>query len=183
MHETNFSPTETPQFIAQQMIGAAYNIYSHNQTFLEPSAGRGNIAFEIRNSGVEPVCVELKQENVDYLQAHNFNVIHADFLKWTTPVRFDAIVMCPPRNSIPHVQHAISLLKPTGRLAALVRQDSPGLQTFIDFNCFHLLKPDNLFVMNGENVPSGIIVYYNGIHGVNDALSSKIYMETGRRFA
>lgn len=150
--QSQYSPTETPNDLADKMVKIA-RILS-NDLVLEPSAGSGNIVRAIKRVGADPVCVELNEYRCNLLMNEGFTVIHGDFLK-QTPIRiYDAIVMCPPRNSVPHVSHACRFLKSSGRLVALLRQDSPGIAelpgTFVPL-------PHGMFIMDGKSVPCGIL--------------------------
>lgn len=174
----------TPAGIAQQMIEAAD--IKEGMRVLEPSAGMGHIAEQIRESGVEPDVGEMPGDRRDLLEAKGFNVVSQDFMSFTDAdhshrgftygdlmqapdgtrgilrgqggmgsdrVRlvsdeadprelgkfnfsdlegierrgvgsgYDRIIMNPPfsdRRDAQHVQHAYGLLKPGGRLVAIM---------------------------------------------------------------
>ncbi|ELH1551155.1 PLxRFG domain-containing protein [Pseudomonas aeruginosa] len=90
---------------------------------LEPSAGMGHMADAIREqTGVEPDVVELSSERRELLEAKGYNVVGSDFMNVSSK-QYDRIVMNPPFSKgrdIQHVQHAYSLLKPGGRLVAIM---------------------------------------------------------------
>jgi ADP-Ribosyltransferase in polyvalent proteins/Phage MuF-C-terminal domain len=92
-------------------------------TVLEPSAGMGHISDAIRaQSGMEPDVVELSGARRELLEAKGYNLVGSDFLEVTGKL-YDRIVMNPPFSDgrdIQHVQHAFSLLKPGGRLVAIM---------------------------------------------------------------
>lgn len=95
---------------------------------LEPSAGTGAIARELRQQGATVSCVEVSSERAAILRELGFDVRQADFLSLTPPEsddRFDAVIMNPPFGSggslaIDHVWHAMKFLRPGGRLVAVM---------------------------------------------------------------
>lgn len=108
-------------------------------TVLEPSAGQGGLADLLPKD--RTTCVEVAALNAKVLEAKGHNVIQADFIEWAnthtynTANHFDRIVMNPPFSegrAEAHTQHAASLLKPGGRLVAILPagmrgRDIPGL--------------------------------------------------------
>ncbi|MBX6420186.1 MAG: hypothetical protein IRZ06_04135, partial [Nevskia sp.] len=118
----------TPEKTADEMVTAAD--IRPGMTVLEPSAGMGHIAERIREAGVEPDVVELSSERRQLLEAKGFNVVGHDFMEMQpsdTPggEGYDRIVMNPPFSDgrdIQHVRHAYELLKPGGRLVAILSE-------------------------------------------------------------
>ena len=94
---------------------------------LEPSAGWGHIADYIREQiGVEPDVVELSGKRRELLEAKGYNLVGSDFMELAGK-QYDRIVMNPPFSDgrdIQHVQHAFSLLKPGGRLVAIMSESA-----------------------------------------------------------
>ncbi len=94
---------------------------------LEPSAGWGHIADHIREQiGVEPDVVELSGKRRELLEAKGYNLVGSDFMEFAGK-QYDRIVMNPPFSDgrdIQHVQHAFSLLKPGGRLVAIMSESA-----------------------------------------------------------
>ena len=94
---------------------------------LEPSAGMGHIADHIREqTGVEPDVVELSGKRRELLEAKGYNLVGADFLELEGK-QYDRIVMNPPFSDgrdIQHVRHAYSLLKPGGRVVAIMSESA-----------------------------------------------------------
>lgn len=108
---------------------------------LEPSAGRGAIAFNLPFHHLSIDCIELDPKNVAYMQEHVpnngncFDIGHADFLQlhpnamrntpnglWL-PENYDLVVMNPPfskNQDIKHVLHAWQFLKKGGVLVAIM---------------------------------------------------------------
>lgn len=114
----------TPEGVAQAMVDAAE--FLPGMRVLEPSAGMGHIAEIIRGAGVEPDVVELSVSRRELLEAKGFNVVGSNFLDLKLGPEFegyDRIIMNPPfsdRRDAEHVQHAFSLLKPGGRVVAIM---------------------------------------------------------------
>ncbi|MFA7290879.1 MAG: LPD38 domain-containing protein [Rhodocyclaceae bacterium] len=109
----------TPASTAQEMLDAAD--IKEGMSVLEPSAGMGHIAEQIREAGVEPDVVEMANDRKELLEENGFNVVGRDFMDVTE--QYDRIIMNPPfsdRRDAQHVQHAYSLLKPGGRLVSIM---------------------------------------------------------------
>lgn len=109
----------TPVSTADEMIESAD--IKEGMTVLEPSAGMGHIAERIRDAGFEPDVVEFNDDRRELLEVKGFNVVGSDFLGITD--KYDRIIMNPPfsnRRDEEHVRHAYSLLKPNGKLVAIM---------------------------------------------------------------
>lgn len=109
----------TPAGVADEMIAAAD--IREGMSVLEPSAGMGHIAERIRETGVDPDVVEISSSRRELLEAKGFNLVGNDFMD--TGGSYDRIIMNPPfgdRRDAEHVRHAYSLLKPGGRLVAIM---------------------------------------------------------------
>jgi len=90
---------------------------------LEPSAGMGHIAERIREAGVEPDVIELSGKRRELLEAKGFNIVGSDFVETQPVAGYDRIIMNPPfsdRRDAEHVRHAYDILKPGGRLVAIM---------------------------------------------------------------
>lgn len=90
---------------------------------LEPSAGMGGLADLMPM--VQTTCVEISPLHCRVLEAKGFSVIEGDFLQWAqeTRERFDVVVMNPPYSegrALAHLNAAAELVKPGGRLAAIL---------------------------------------------------------------
>jgi len=113
----------TPATVAQTMTETAD--IREGLSVLEPSAGMGHIAEVIRDSGVSPDVIEMSSSRRELLELKGFNVVGNDFLDFEG--EYDRIVMNPPfsdRRDIEHVRHAYKLLKPGGRLVAIMGEGS-----------------------------------------------------------
>lgn len=119
----------TPDSTAIDMIQMAQ--LGPDMKVLEPSAGMGHIAEKIRAAGVEPDVIEYSAPRRELLEKKGFTVIGEDFKRVTQdtivddePIGlYDRIIMNPPfsnRQDAEHVQHAYGLLKPGGRIVAIM---------------------------------------------------------------
>ena len=93
---------------------------------LEPNTGMGHIAKKLQNAaGKEHVdLVEISPQLVEYLETAGFGKVEqSDFLKFGEKNSYDRIVMNPPFSKdqdIDHVMHAYDLIKPGGRVTAIM---------------------------------------------------------------
>ncbi len=128
---------------------------------LEPSAGKGSLADGIREAcpGALITCVEpvgvLQQ--ILKLKGHDL-MEEGDFLQVDCWPGFDRIAMNPPfedGQDIEHVGHAFKMLKPGGRLVAIVSEGSffrtdrkaSGFRDWLDEVCGEAEElPDGLFL-------------------------------------
>lgn len=111
----------TPKPLAKEMVQKAD--IRQGMTVLEPSAGNGNIADAIREEGTEPDVIEPYSSLRSILQAKKHNLIGSDFLD--EKGGYDRIVMNPPferRQDVDHVRNAYELLKPGGRIVAIMSE-------------------------------------------------------------
>lgn len=123
----------TPQALAKAVVEAAGPL--RGKRAMEPSAGDGAIADELRDAGAaEVVTVENWDVNAIALKKKGYEPLVKDFLT-VTPAEvgfFDVIAMNPPfakRQDLAHVKHALSFLAPEGRLSAII---SPAFETHKD---------------------------------------------------
>lgn len=127
----------TPANLARVLVDMAEIGPSH--TCLEPSAGQGGLADLLPKE--RTTCVEVAELNAKVLEAKGHTVIRADFIEWAVTNtynvanHFDRIVMNPPFSdgrAEAHTRSAATLLKPGGRLVAILPagmrgRDIPGL--------------------------------------------------------
>jgi predicted RNA methylase len=119
--EFNYFPS--PPFVVARLLELA-NI-ERGMRVLEPSAGRGAIAFACADLGASVDCVELMEANYTALCADTrlSSVTRGDFLEVTPVPEYDRIVMNPPfakQADIKHVNHALKFLKPGGALVSVM---------------------------------------------------------------
>jgi predicted RNA methylase len=115
----DFFPTPPP--LAQRMVQLA-NI-NPGEHVLEPSAGKGDIADAIRSAGGKVDAVELSNTLRAVLDAKGHKLVGQDFETFEPTELYDAIVMNPPWSGgadVRHVMRAYDMLKPGGRLVALM---------------------------------------------------------------
>lgn len=129
----------TPVELAESVIDLAE--IKPGNTILEPSAGLGHIAELLRAEYPENdlKLVEYNVSLAEALKQKGFEVDNSDFLTYQGGP-FDRIVMNPPFENledINHVQHAFTLLKPGGRLVAIMANNKQGerakVKEFADF--------------------------------------------------
>lgn len=121
----NFGEFFTPAGVVSWIMDEA-QLYD-NPTVLEPSAGHGAIAKAARDKGAKVTCVEIQAKNARELCKIPglANVICSDFFDVTPSYqgKFDRVLMNPPFDGgrdIDHVTHALTFLKPGGRLVAVM---------------------------------------------------------------
>ena len=119
--EFNFFATP-PAVVARLMELADVEI---GMRVLEPSAGRGAIAFACSDAGALVDCCELMMANFAMLSGNPRlgEVHHADFLEHAPSAIYDRVVMNPPfakQADVKHVLHALRFLKPGGLLVSVM---------------------------------------------------------------
>jgi len=117
----------TPPDLAARMVELAE--IEPGQEILEPSAGTGDLCRAVFRFGSRNplTCVEINMALVkglkDLLSEHPANIHCADFLTCNGDLgTFDRILMNPPfvnGADIQHITHALTMLKPRGRLVAI----------------------------------------------------------------
>ena len=115
---------ETPPALAERVVALAR--IEDGMTVLEPSAGKGALALPAAKAGGEVTVVEILRECADELRRLRFSpVFECDFLamEFAEGERFDRVVMNPPfahNADVEHVTTAYGVLKPGGRLVAIM---------------------------------------------------------------
>ncbi len=112
----------TPAELAARVVAAAS--IKTGQRVLEPSAGTGALLDAIRRTGIDVdiVAVEINESLTGIVNKAR-RVHYGDFLQCNGDLgTFDRVLMNPPFESgadIRHILHAVSFLKPGGRLVAI----------------------------------------------------------------
>ncbi len=119
----------TPRPLIERMLDAAG--VESGMRVLEPSAGKGDIADAVKERSPESEIetVEPVGDLREILQMKGHNVVGNDILAHKG--EYDRIVMNPPFENgqdMAHVRHAYDLLKPGGRLVAIVSEGPFGRQ-------------------------------------------------------
>lgn len=117
----------SPEAVVNRLLDQAglYETSERNPPLnvLEPSAGDGAIALPIRKLGHKVTCIELHNGREHHLKSLGFNTWCIDFFEVLKNPIFDRVVMNPPFDrgrDIDHVMHALGMLKPGGRLVAVM---------------------------------------------------------------
>lgn len=116
----------TPPELARRVVQAVD--IARGMSILEPSCGMGALATAIREtSGEWPDCVDIDPKAVAHMvHLGATSVWENDFLAWAAKhsvYLYDRIVMNPPfsnEQDMVHVSEAIQLLKPGGKLVAIM---------------------------------------------------------------
>ena len=115
-----FFPTPAP--LIELVIDKA-DIKSGHRV-LEPEGGKGDLAQAAKDAGGTVEVAETQNSLREILTDKGFNLVGNDMLEITAG-GYDRIVMNPPFENgqdREHVQHAYTLLKPEGRLVAIMSQ-------------------------------------------------------------
>ncbi len=168
----------TPTDLAARMVEAIG--LREGMRVLEPSAGNGRLIDAIIGAGVRP-CDIYAAEIDPGLRAGLISKFYAafgagglavDFMTMRGAPVFDAAVMNPPfsRNQdIAHVLHALSLLKPGGRLAAIMSahftfaNDKPSVEfraLVASLGGTVETLPENTFAQEGTNVSAVLVILH-----------------------
>jgi len=165
--EFNFFPSP-PDVVARMMELADVH---QGMRVLEPSAGKGAIAYACADAGATVDCYELMENNFVALAGDMRlgSVRHMDFLAQAPEASYDRVVMNPPfakQADIKHVLHAEKFLKPSGFLvsvmaASVAFRDNKLTQDFRDLICERggeiEALPDGAFKAAGTMVRTVIV--------------------------
>ncbi len=117
----------TPPEVAADMVERAG--IKPGMKVLEPGGGTGNIAEKMRDTGADVDVAEISEPLREVLEAKGFNLVGRDFLDYEPGAIYDSVILNPPFSAdIEHVRHAYELLKPGGKLVAIVGEGSFGNQ-------------------------------------------------------
>lgn len=165
--EFNYFPSP-PDVVARLMELADVR---EGMRVLEPSAGRGAIAFACADAGAFVDCFELMESNFDALSGCEDlrSVCWMDFLEVPPVPVYHRVVMNPPfakQADIKHVTHASKFLRPDGLLVAVMAasvawRDNRLTQEFRDLIRRHdgdiEALPDGAFKASGTMVRTVIV--------------------------
>lgn len=155
----------TPREVANRM--ALLASIGDNHRVLEPSAGTGNL-FRLFGNAADKVAVELNGELIPgllKLRLSGLRVIEADFLTCNGDLgKFDRVVMNPPfahGDDIRHIKHALTFLKPGGRLVALCANGPRQQEQLQPLATSWEALPAGSFSEQGTNVNVALLVIDN----------------------
>ena len=165
--EFNFFPSP-PAVVARLMELADVR---RGMRVLEPSAGKGAIAYACADAGATVDCFELMEANVTALRqdARLGDVRHADFLEQAPYASYDRVAMNPPfakQQDIKHVLHALKFLKPDGLLVSVMASSVTFRDNRLTQDFRNLIRerggeieelPDGSFKSSGTMVRSVIV--------------------------
>lgn len=155
---------QTPPALALRMARALD--LKPQSRILEPSAGLGRILDALEPyRPAEVVAVELAAECARALFEQNrpgVTIKQRDFLTLTPADlgTFDAVAMNPPftmRSDVRHILHALTFLRPGGRLVAICLAGYQRRETFDTFGEWIDLDAGT-FKEAGTNVPTAMII-------------------------
>lgn len=133
----------TPERLARIAVDLAD--IGPDDTCREPSAGMGGLADMMPKDRTH--CIEVSPLHCKVLESKGHNVTQADFLAWSgDPV--DRIVANPPFSEgrwQAHTQHAATMVKPGGRLVAILPASAKGKDLLPGFDCTWHGPYDNEF--------------------------------------
>jgi hypothetical protein len=111
----------TPKRLIIKMIEEA-NLREGDRIY-EPSAGKGDIADQLKERGFDVTVGEINHTLREVLDSKGYKDIRYDFLEETEP--FDKIIMNPPfekGQDMEHIYHGYDLLTPGGTLVSIVSE-------------------------------------------------------------
>lgn len=157
-----FKATYAPKHMTHTMCRGLDIQLHHN--VLEPSAGSGGMVQVISEYTSDITAVELSGDLFDALRLvipYPIQCHRGDFLRATTDTlgMFDRIVMCPPKQSVDHLEHARRFLRPDGRMMALVQDQN--IQGICERTWKVVSTPDQ-FQYNDEIIPCSYVLYDGG---------------------
>lgn len=110
---------ETPPAVVEQLFELAE--LKPDDRILEPSAGKGAIAFAIIDKGFMPIAYEIHEPFVEILSARLACVCWCNFLEGTGGTKFDKVIANPPftrQQDIDHVEKMIDVC--SGRVVSVM---------------------------------------------------------------
>lgn len=161
-----FNLFQTPEPLAAQLAG----LFAAFGRTLEPSAGLGRLYRAVRQRDVD--CQVVLVENAPeccrelYLATERdeqAQLVQGDFLACGAERLglFDSVIMNPPfcrGTDIRHIRHALSLLRPGGRLAAIVYNGARQRAALQPLASDWIDLPAGSFKGEGTNVGTAIVV-------------------------
>lgn len=125
----------TPEKLARLAVDMA-EIDPDKHNCLEPSAGQGGLADLMPKQWL--TCVEVSKLHCSILEAKGYVVVHDDFMKLESSPKYDRVVMNPPFSEgrwKAHTEHAAGMVKPHGRLVAILPSGAKNKFELEGFAC------------------------------------------------
>lgn len=119
----NYFPT--PKKLIEKMLDLADIDSQENLKILEPSAGSGHLADEIKRrvTNCDLSVIEINHHLKEILEAKGHNLVAREFLYHKK--QYSIIIMNPPfSDGEAHLQHAYELLYPGGRVVSIMGEGS-----------------------------------------------------------
>jgi predicted RNA methylase len=167
-----FQLFQTPPELAARLVAALGD--SVRGRVLEPSAGLGRILDVIAPFvPVGTVAVEIAAPCAGELYQQNrpgVRILQRDFLACTVAElgTFDAVAMNPPfhmRADIRHIKHALTFLKPGGKLAALCMDTRHRAEALRGLAHSWEVIPAGAFNKEGTGVGTVLATFWQGKQG------------------
>lgn len=112
--DINFTPKELVNILID------YADIQEGEKILEPSAGIGNIADELKKKSNNIDVLEYMYNYNELLKMKGFNVVGNDFMNYNRKNYYDKVVMNPPfSKEQEHIKHAYECLKDGGKIIAI----------------------------------------------------------------
>ena len=149
----------TPQPLVKQLIQLGE--IQEDSRVLEPEAGIGYIADELRQITPHVDCIEIRSSFRELLELKGHNLVGHDLLECEPQPAYDAVLMNPPfSEDSRHIRHAFDFLKPGGRLVTVCldriqHSDQKKYQEFREWLLLHRFcfeETDEKFEMTGAHV-------------------------------
>jgi len=124
----------TPLSIVRQLIGFAR--LDETSKVLEPGAGIGFIADEVKKITPNVDCMEICHSFNELLQLKGHNVIGRNLYSCEPRPEYDAVIMNPPfSDECGHIRYAYEFLKPGGILVSVccVRIQNSEKRKYVEF--------------------------------------------------
>lgn len=161
---------ETSQAVIDEML--IHADLCDDMQILEPSAGFGNLADGIKRAcpGVQVDCVELNERNREILLEKGHNVVGRDFFTFKTEKKYNYIIAAPNFKDNVDVDHIMKMATHLDNGGTIITLTSPYWMMqnserqvqfrrwlmYLDYKI--VMLPDNLFMENGETVPTCILI-------------------------
>lgn len=161
----------TPDALAADVVAEA--CIGEGMRVLEPNAGEGALARHARDAGGQVVAVEINSTLLDHLRFTTGEAHAGDFLTMSVEElggHFDRVVMNPPfskQQDAQHLLHAYAMLRPGGRLVAIMSASVTFRETYIYREVRDLIAlvggrieplPEGSFKESGTSVNTVLVV-------------------------